>query len=375
MKRRYKIEASAAWHVHVGGGDEHKLDPLSYVVKESVKDGKPYFYRIDVGEMMKNDSSFADSFIRIVERDDSIHDLRKMIYDNFNPEMKKTWFHRAEVSDGFWEKYKKNVDDLSLNNQLLVHCMPLTAGRVYIPGSSIKGAIRTAVLDRLALKNGYENTVKEVNRLPGGYGKERANIIEKHLLNYSEIQGDPFKAVKVTDAFIPADSTMITEVKNIPKNKNQCKNKYESTLQNFVEMVKPGTEFEFNISIEDKAGMKGVDIKKYYLTIEEIMAKCFTYYKSVIEYERNKYYKDNKSANKRSLEALAKISGGDDKVLPGYSLIRLGRFSHLESITYNNRGKGKLCQPPQKYGTTRNLVDSEYPCGAVIMKYNKNQQV
>jgi len=35
--KRYKIDAKAAWHVHVGGGDDHKLNPLDYVVRNLLK--------------------------------------------------------------------------------------------------------------------------------------------------------------------------------------------------------------------------------------------------------------------------------------------------------------------------------------------------
>lgn len=389
--KRYKIDAKAAWHVHVGGGDDHKLNPLDYVVKESVKDDKAYFYRIDVGEMMKNDSHFADEFTRIVERDDSIHYLRKMIYDNFNPEKKNTWIHRADVTGGFLNEYKKNLNDTLLNNQLIVNCMPMNSGKVYIPGSSIKGSIRTAVLDSLASKEGYQKVYNEVKRRMeeknAGYNRDKKNDriksdqVEKHLLGYNRMENDPFKAVKVTDAILPQDSTEIVVVKNVGKDRNDKLKENYGKIQMYMEMVKPGTEFEFKISIEDKAGMKGIDIKKYKLTIEKLMESCCCYYWGAVFDENEKFYNEKSKAFDYSQDVMTAVIDDQDKIIPGMSIIRLGRFSHLESITYNHRGPGKLCQPSppfdkrtgkrKPWGTTRNLVECKYPCGAVVLTYRE----
>lgn len=394
--KRYKIDAKAAWHVHVGGGDDHKLNPLDYVVKESVKDGKAYFYRIDVGEMMKNDSHFADEFTRIVERDDSIHYLRKMIYDNFNPEKKNTWIHRADVTGGFLNEYKKNLNDTLLNNQLIVNCMPMNSGKVYIPGSSIKGSIRTAVLDSLARKEGYENVYNEVKRKMkenqnkykrdnknGGNKNDKieSDKVEKQLLGYNRMENDPFKAVKVTDAILPQNSTVIVVVKNVGKDKIGETKESDGGIAMYMEMVKPGTEFEFRISIEDKAGMNGIDIHKHGLTIDRLMKRCTNYYSIAIGEEADKFYEYDSEADIMVQNTFNEMLDDNEEPIPGMSIIRLGRFSHLESITYNHRGPGKLCQPSppfdkrtgkrKPWGTTRNLVECKYPCGAVVLTYRE----
>ena len=51
------------------------------------------------------------------------------------------------------------------------------------------------------------------------------------------------------------------------------------------------------------------------------------------------------------------------------TLLRIGRFSHLESMTFS----GKLRQPQHEkgWGKTRNLIDGEIPLGMVICNFEK----
>lgn len=373
MKKKYLVNAVAKWHVHVGGGDENKLDPLGYVVKET--EGKSWFYRIDIGAMMSADRTFAEAFTKITEQQDAIGRLRRLIFDAFDPEKKSTWFHRASVSKSFLITYLEKVNDLRVNNQLLVQCLPFAAGKTYIPGSSIKGAVRTAVLDKLACNKNYNSVFKEVSNFDA---RSRGKETEKYLLCYNDIKYDPFKALKISDAKLPDDSTMIVEVKNVPQNDDPI------SLDMFVEVIKPGTAFQFQISIEDEYGMNGINLKKLEFTFDDIMEKCRDYYLDAINDEAQKFYKEDSNADIQVQNAMSTVYDDDDKLIPGVSIMRVGRFSHLESMTYNDRGEGKLCQPKppfdpkthkqRSWGGTRNLVDGKYPLGVITMTYNEIKQ-
>lgn len=370
MLKKITLNATAGLHIHVGGGDEHKLDPLGYVVKEC--DGKPWFYRIDAGAMMSQDRTFADTFVKYTEQQNSIGRLRALIHEAFDPDKKDTWFHRSSVSKSFYETYKSKVTDMQIKNQLLVQCMPITMGNVYVPGSSIKGAMRTAVLDRLAGKNNYE-TVNEAarKRLSENKRAKFSEVVEKHLLNYEMVQDDPFKALRISDAYLPDDSTVIVEVKNVLRNGKSL------SMDMFIEAIKPGTKFQFSMAIEDTAGLKGRNIGNYYLTHDKLLKTCRNFYYNVFVDEVEKFYTVGSPSSDSILDILDEIYDENEEFIPGMYLLRLGRFSHLESMSYNDRGEGKLCEPSppidprtkknKPYSTTRNLVDGKYPLGALVL--------
>jgi CRISPR-associated protein Csm5 len=371
MNEQHKIDAIAVWPVHVGGGDEHKLDPLSYVVKDSA-DGT-FFYRINISAMMDTDRAFASEFVKITDEQNAIARLRPLIYKAFNPSNSTLWTHRASVSKAFKNAYDKNLTDLPLNNQLLVQCMPCTNGQVYIPGSSIKGSIRTAMLDYLAAKEGYENVCDKV---ANSDSKKRSNAIEEFLLKYehNKVQFDPFKVLKISDAFLPKDATQIVQVFNVYDGKET------RSMSMFVEAIKPETNFSLGLSINNNIPQEQQllsNFVKEHFEYKKLMRYCTKFYYSAIMDEAERFYNSEAIP---SAERVARIDdylyGGNEKILPGIALLRVGRFSHLESMSYNNRGEGKLCQPFDRKsrmviseGKTRNLIDGKFPLGAIVLKY------
>ena len=369
MKKTTIFSGKTVCHVHIGAGDEHKLGPLGYVIRET--GGKPWFYRIDVGAMMSNNAAFAGEFIRLTENANSIGGLRKLLIEAFDPADTATWSHRASVSPRVWKTYSEKVQARALGNQLLVQCLPFSGGRVYIPGSSVKGAIRTAVLDGMAEAKGYAVTLekaKSAARNP----HELAQTVEQELLGYRKINEDPFKALRIEDTFLPPDSTEIVEVMNVPKASRKA-----ISLDMFIEAVKPGTVFEVHLATEDRIGMEGVDISRLGLTVAGIIDTASAYYTHAIAAEADDHYPADSPADRKIQDALAEVLDEESRPIPGKMLLRIGRFSHLESITYNDRGKGGLCQPKVKtgrngktrtFGATRNLVDGRLPLGVVSLK-------
>ncbi|MCX7727528.1 MAG: type III-A CRISPR-associated RAMP protein Csm5, partial [Chitinispirillaceae bacterium] len=368
--KKYNIKAETIMYVHVGAGEENCVDPLEYVIKED-KSGKPWFYRINLNSLLKKDANWAKEFIKAIENEKTIGKLRTILRERFNPDEKDTWIHKAAVSKSVWETYKSKIGILNPSNQLFIRCMPFINGRVYIPGSSIKGALRTAFLDRKAYfyksddgQNGYEalnrDIIEEIKR--ERKQEDKATLIEKKLLNYKRIEEDPFKAIKVEDAFLPPDSTEIVEVKNVRE-----EDKKVLSLDIFVEAVKPKVNFEITIGYEDKVAVDKNNLGKIALTIEKLLNASKEYFLDAIANEQENHYPQDSLADQKVQDVLMFVYDENNEIIPNKYIIRVGRFSHLESITYNHRGKGKLCEPKHKkgWGKSRNLVDGKYPLGAV----------
>lgn len=370
MKKILYIKANAALPVHVGGGVEHHVDPLGYVVKNDL------FYRINIGEMMNSDKIFAKLFISLTEERNNIGRLRKLIFDSFNPENCNTWFHRAKTSNSFRQVYLEKLNDPKLENQLLVQCLPFSGNKPYIPGSSIKGSIRTAVLDYLA--NGrYEKVVSDVEKKLCGDWKKRSERIEEHLLHYEKIQNDPFKGVKLSDALLPDDSTIITDVQNCGKD-TLLKGLPSEGVSMFIEAVIPNTKFEFRLITDDTIAMQGIDLKKISMDAISLLNACCQFYSYAFSNEQINFYPEKSIASKKIQEIFDVVLDDDNNPKQGFSLIRVGRFSHLESMTYDHRPEDGddyrkfLCQPKGRkgiWGTTRNLAQGFLPMGGIILQY------
>lgn len=177
-----------------------------------------------------------------------------------------------------------------------------------IPGSSIKGAIRTAVLNarRSVIAN---RTLKDYY----DRGRYNAKKLEADILKYSKFQEDPFSLVKVSD-FRPITQPRIkiTYAINVKKSSGALgRGPYQ-----IVEAILEG-EFEGTITIVRY--QESPDRKIYSpLSFEEIKGALKVFYEK--EFDREK----------REMEKIGISSRATQK--PGIP-IRIGRHSGAECVT------------------------------------------
>ena len=118
-------------------------------------------------------------------------------------------------------------------------------GRAYIPGSSIKGAIRSAVL---------ATCINNIDDLESKIAKGRnvsAKQIEESL--FGSMQSDVFRFLQVGDAFFKKDSEIairLTMALNITQSKD-LDSKYDRKPQ-VVEAIRPEEKSSFRINIDDR---------------------------------------------------------------------------------------------------------------------------
>jgi len=111
-------------------------------------------------------------------------------------------------------------------------------GRAYIPGSSIKGALRTA----------YLNLMEKRKALSSGKRRYQGNTLQQELLDFRKIPEDPFRMIKVSD-FRPVGNapTKIIYAVNEKKKPSDRPARGQALL---MEMVAPGATFVGEISVE-----------------------------------------------------------------------------------------------------------------------------
>ncbi|RKY85081.1 type III-A CRISPR-associated RAMP protein Csm5 [candidate division KSB1 bacterium] len=341
----YKFIGRTLSPVNIGSGEE--IEPFDYIINNG------YFYRISL-EKVITDFSEEDrnKFYNIVDSG-NINNLRKFISNRIDIDRHSVF--SCEVSESVEKLYRRKFDDIQ--NQLLI--TPFIRNKLnflpFIPGSSIKGSIRTAVISEL----GKTIDRNYIFRDP----KWERNIEGKILGNIDrgrpDAKKDPFRAVKIRDIALPDDSTIITQVKNMAKNKRNGRISFRS-IQLMYEVLKSklyGGEIEFNgeIIIDNNLQSKGKRAVSKEVTIDMIRNFCNSFYKDKLEMEHKKFYRSSMiDSNSRKLM--------EEQISSDSFILRLGRFSGVESVTLDNYRNPR---PPGRrgWGNSRNICEERYPMG------------
>ncbi len=229
-----------------------------------------------------------------------------------------------DVCKGLIDHYKKTIsmnisNSRKIQNELNSFAISRTAflqsdQRPYIPGSGVKGALRTAYLNflekrkKLADKNKYFKNAQE---------------LEKALMDYTDIPGDPFRLVKVSD-FMPVGKTATKIVYGVNIKKKQSDNATRG-IPTFFEIIQPDTIFQGSIKVETPA--KGADIS--------MAVDLDTLLKSASEFYLSEKKRENQDLNTAGVPGV--FQNDHDAVL-----LRCGRHSGAESVTINGHRSIKI---------------------------------
>jgi CRISPR-associated protein Csm5 len=348
-QKTYKLRAEILTPLHIGDGSE--LEPLEYVIRDR-------FYKVNLEEwlsILTNEE--ASEFKKLTGRDYAkktvLTSLRKFVRDNIDVNKFTEW--SADVSDAVKKRYNERFD--APENQLPMSPFIRTARKPYLPGSSIKGAMRTAYLNSLS----KVMTVRE----------KRADLVEGellHAINQREgkppvfsIDKDPFRAVKVKDAFLPGKATFFTEVVNHNIRNNSLN---PTSIQMLSEVTygrlfnKP-VFFDIEIIIDERVLSHGdSDLRdhKEKITLENLLKACDSFYKNCLKEERDTLL-NNVIGGEQIRRTYQEILDAAD----GGFLFRLGWGSGLISMTISK----ELRKPEKSYGKSKHLVNSKMPLGFV----------
>jgi CRISPR-associated protein Csm5 len=180
--------------IHIGCGED--FEPTNYVIEDGV------LYQFDPAQVHMTEVDRKQLLQAVSRRgDDAIRAVQSFFYGK-RAECKKVSRRKVPVAAGVAEWYASRVGRVSqregggrtVSNQLEIERTahhPHT-GRPYIPGSSLKGSIRTAWLNHL-------DPSGVIEREPDHAPSERSDEIEAELLG-GRFATDPFRLVKLTDA-------------------------------------------------------------------------------------------------------------------------------------------------------------------------------
>ena len=238
---------------------------------------------------------------------------------------KKADGRQVELCNGFVDHYRKvlalNTNAKIITQNLNQFQISRTAfksvdNRPYIPGTAVKGAIRTAYLNSLA---GKKRTTKQ-------QGKITSDELQSKLIGYEprRMETDPFRLVKVSD-FMPVGKIRTRIVYAVNKKKKVSDREARGPYQ-IIEVIEPGTCFVGEISVEKPQTEKYI---RNPATLEGVLKSL------------NPFYQGENERECRQLRNI-KIDGVSVQVAEGMYALRIGRHSGAESITVNGHRKIRI---------------------------------
>ena len=195
---------------------------------------------------------------------------------------------------------------------------PLT-GTAYIPGSAIKGAIRTAVLN---LRNGGR-------RDPQFTGNGAGRKLQEHVLgfNFRQLESDPFRLLKVSD-FFPVNDPARRIVYAVDRKKRPNEREAQAPYQ-VLEVVEPGAVFVGTVTLLSSPGRdSGI---KNPISVDEIVRAIRSFYGA------EKQREDRELGNINVLPARLAMS---ETTWP----LRVGRHSGAECVTVDGHRHIRIMQ-------------------------------
>lgn len=332
-----KLQCEMLSPIHIGTGSE--LDPLSYIIQEN------RLYRVSFERFISDmDNDKRVEFENLLDRCAHVG-LRKYVSEHINVD--KNCLYSTDVSAKVASLYNTKINDIQ--NQLIVSPFIRTEGETkpLIPGSSIKGAIRTAVISSLA----------QSSRLSKPKDFREENEFELMVLGYKDGKDDPFRGLKIRDKSLNGNSTIIREVRNVSKRNGSMLQSNDMQMiceVSHSSITGKSVEFETEMSFDES--LYSTHFLSKTLTKEQIVKSCTDFYRDKMMKEHEKFYK-NSEVEKCSMQLLS--TPLDENSF----LLRMGRFSGVESVTLDNYRNPKPPGNKTAWGTTRNLAEERYPMG------------
>lgn len=230
IKHMSKIKITTLTPVHVGSGNMLQFNS-DFITVENLATKEKFIQIIDDRKILGIiGSENIENWVYSIERKEDT----KSFIKRMAPESKIIDYSKRRM-----HCFAKNISD-----EYLKECLHNGLGLPYIPGSSIKGAIRTAVMSSLV--SNIDNIERKINV----HGKINASIIEKEMFGDSPYT-DYFKFIKVGDAYFEKGSEIaIRLVMYLNINQSGYLHPIKNNKPQLAEAIGVEETSEFELSID-----------------------------------------------------------------------------------------------------------------------------
>lgn len=303
--------------IHIGCDEVY--EPTSFIIDTQTRE----LISFETASFLEQlDSDALDKFSTICKKGTIVSLLELLKFMRSQAELAEG--QRVSVPSAFLEHYestlslplKENRVKQELNSfQIKRTAFDPLSESAYIPGSAIKGSIRTAILN---LRN-------KTKHLPS----QRNNRgLQERLLDFQfgHLESDPFRLLKVSDFFAIGEAKRA--IVYAVDQKKKITDKEAQAPYQILESVVPGTEFIGSITL--LAPPRGSGIEKP-LSIEEVRKAILSFYGS---------------EKQREDQELANIGCKPSQLIASekHYPMRLGRHSGAECVTVEGHRNIKILQ-------------------------------
>lgn len=311
--------------VHLGTGEVY--EPLGFVIDEQ----KPCLVAFEPGDFLNLlPETDRRRFLEICRKGtvDSLLEIYRFYHQN----RQRARGREVAVCPGIAHHYREVLNARGDNrklrttiNQFTIHRTAFLAHnqRPYIPGSAIKGALRTAYLNAQA-------HIRQIPTPKDKKGKWDPRALENQLLDYRRIDEDPFRLLKVSD-FLPVGEVKTRIIYAINEKKRVSQFAARGPYQ-ILEVIEPGAEFVGTISLEHiPPNLRSLYKIRHFLQLDDIWRAATNFYAQEKE-------KEDQVLFEISVAAVSLPAGN------GAVPLRLGRHSGAECVTIAGHRKIKILQ-------------------------------
>jgi CRISPR-associated protein Csm5 len=366
--------------VHIGCGEDYY--PTNYVIDGGLLH---HFSEEDLLAALTLPEKKRLAEIAEEHGDNGIKKLQEFIYGK-NDKLQLHAMHSVPLSEALEKFYQSRIGQTSqrenngrvVNNQLNIarHAFNPYSQMPYFAGSSIKGAIRTALLNAINDGERLPMRVDSSRDVPRGEGDK----LQKRLLGYQAIPDDPLRLLKIGDAtYSHADNLNAAEICFAVNRKNKA-SKYEAKgLNQLLECLPAHRSRSLTFDMTFLANQNA----NYRWAVREICKACNAFFVPQLECELDMLQQLN-YANAdwaRGLEKLLANELTDAFRNQQAFLLRIGQHGGAESNTLDGvrhikimQGKGnapKYLNKPTTIWLAGNHKDQQHdllPFGWVLVE-------
>lgn len=281
---------------------------------------------------------------------------------------------RIPISTQAFPKLKEAIEG---RNQGEVHLLPRDAKGAYLPGSSLKGVIRTALIEEEAKNSENQNELLDICRTNSSRSDSSAKF-ESMVLGYGamdrgrvrmNLNRDPFRQLSLSD--LKPTATDATEIVRVQLIRISRESEDVQRIQMFREVTGSqitGRPVRFSGEVRVSKQFVGalrqrVDSSNRPSEKTRITDGVQVWLHTVHNHYLNRWQEELRRWERR----LPKLIDIDDRIRcleEHQALIRIGRHSHYECTTISEPFRQK---PAKGYGKTRHVVDGQFPLGWAVL--------
>ncbi|MBJ2356731.1 type III-A CRISPR-associated RAMP protein Csm5 [Sphaerochaeta sp. S2] len=364
MKKQYEITIQPLTAIHIGTGNSIPL--MEYLTAEVIKQERFIVYSQEsILQRVVKDPKKIVEYER-ASNDPSLTSLRKFFLANF--QKNKDISHICDLTDGFKTLYDIKSKGNPLDSSLEVFEMYRPAGKMsaVIPGSSFKGALRTAMLNLVMHEwpdeKFYDKNYDDIKRAQQSFAYRDAANIEKRVqkdIMGNDPKNDLFRTFAFGDAaFDPKGSQIVGKIENIARKGDTLVIK---GIPIYTEALK-GTLMGNSTTGKSRATID-IDLQKVnfgghrYASMEDLVRACQYFFKREFINEADNFYAEISDSRLKLYKKLYDIITNLDESNKAIFPMRLGRWSQAEFVTFEKIYRMPKVPRDHGYGDTRMVFD------------------